>query len=140
MRTVAEDQAARLDRTVRHFDRRYLDRADRLVVEQVDRIDRRWISGIAGKGVGEAPLQYVEHMMACVAGNGRAAPVHDRAGLNRDSEIDGPALIIDPVSTTVVEPGWRARVDAIGNLILTRHQPRPAPQAADADGVDPVRL
>ncbi len=78
--------------------------------------------------------------LAQVDCGGRAAPVHDRAGLNRDSEIDGPALIIDPVSTTVVEPGWRARVDAIGNLILTRHQPRPAPQATDADGVDPVRL
>ena len=78
--------------------------------------------------------------LAQVDCSGCSAPVHDRAGLNRDSVLDGPALIIDPVSTTVVEPGWRARVDAIGNLILTRHQPRPAPQAIEQASVDPVRL
>ena len=71
---------------------------------------------------------------------GQDAPVHDRAGLSADSLIDGPALIIDPVSTTAVEPGWRARIDAIGNLILTRHVPRPKPDGGDAHAVDPVRL
>ncbi len=49
-------------------------------------------------------------------------------------------ILIDPVSTTAVEPGWRARLDAIGSLILTRHTPRPAPQTGDASAVDPVRL
>ncbi len=71
---------------------------------------------------------------------GQDAPVHDRAGLSADSLIDGPALIIDPVSTTAVEPGWRARIDAIGNLILTRHIPRPKPDSGDAHAVDAVRL
>ncbi len=71
---------------------------------------------------------------------GVQAPVFDRAGLTLDSIVDGPALISDPVSTTVVEPGWRARLDAIGNLVLTRHAPRPAPAADDGTAVDPVRL
>ncbi|MFX4086612.1 hydantoinase B/oxoprolinase family protein [Sphingobium yanoikuyae] len=71
---------------------------------------------------------------------GTPAPVFDRAGLTLDSAIDGPALISDPVSTTVVEQGWRARLDAIGNLVLTRHAPRPAPAADDGTAVDPVRL
>ncbi|ATI81767.1 hydantoinase B/oxoprolinase family protein [Sphingobium yanoikuyae] len=71
---------------------------------------------------------------------GAPAPVFDRAGLTLDSVVDGPALISDPVSTTVVEPGWRARLDAIGNLVLTRHAPRPAPAADDGTAVDPVRL
>lgn len=79
------------------------------------------------------PLAHVDYA-------GETAPVHDRAGLAASSVIDGPALIIDPVSTTAVEPGWRARLDAIGNLILTRHTPRPAPQTGDASAVDPVRL
>ena len=71
---------------------------------------------------------------------GVQAPVFDRAGLTLDSIVDGPALISDPVSTTVVEPGWRARLDAIGNLVLTRNAPRPAPAADDGTAVDPVRL
>ena len=80
-----------------------------------------------------APLAHV--MLA-----GAQAPVFDRAGLTLDSIVDGPALISDPVSTTVVEPGWRARLDTIGNLVLTRHAPRPAPAADDGTAVDPVRL
>jgi 5-oxoprolinase (ATP-hydrolysing) len=71
---------------------------------------------------------------------GVQAPVFDRAGLTLDSVVDGPALISDPVSTTVVEPGWRARLDVIGNLLLTRHAPRPAPATDDGTAVDPVRL
>ena len=71
---------------------------------------------------------------------GDAAPVHDRTGLAADSLIDGPALIIDPVSTTAVEPGWRAAIDPHGNLILTRHIPRARPAGDDDARVDPVRL
>ncbi len=79
------------------------------------------------------PLAHVDYA-------GDMAPVHDRAGVSADSLIDGPALIIDPVSTTAVEPGWRAQLDAHGNLILTRHIPRAKPESGDATSVDPVRL
>ncbi len=33
--------------------------------------------------------------------------------------IDGPALIFETVATTWVAPGWRLRVDAVGNLLLS---------------------
>ena len=48
------------------------------------------------------------------------APVHDRIGLPAGACIAGPALVIDPVSTVVVEPGWSARVDPHGSLVLER--------------------
>jgi 5-oxoprolinase (ATP-hydrolysing) len=65
--------------------------------------------------------------------------VHDRARLSPGDTVSGPALIIDPSATTVVEPGWRAEVDGHANLILTRTRPR---EAAPAMGttVDPVML
>ena len=44
--------------------------------------------------------------------------------LARATVIPGPALIVDPSATTVVEPGWQAEVDPLGNLILTRAAPR----------------
>jgi len=72
-------------------------------------------------------------------GRTRATPLHDRAALAAGFAIDGPALIIDTVATTVVEPGWRATVDAQGNLILARHAPRIATKAAGTEA-DPVRL
>jgi len=51
----------------------------------------------------------------------------------------GAALIVDPSATTVVEPGWRAEVDGLGNLILTRTAPRESAPAMGTE-VDPVML
>ena len=49
-----------------------------------------------------------------------AAPIFHRDDLAPSSEVDGPTIIIDANATTVVEPGWRARMDSRGDLILTR--------------------
>jgi 5-oxoprolinase (ATP-hydrolysing) len=67
------------------------------------------------------------------------AGVLDRATLSPGARIPGPALIIDPSATTMVEPGWQAEVDPLGNLILTRVVPRPASHAIGT-AVDPVML
>ena len=69
---------------------------------------------------------------------GGTMPLYRRDALAAGSRVDGPALIVDAVSTTMVEPGWRAAVDAGGSLILTRVAPRARPTADAA--VDPVRL
>jgi 5-oxoprolinase (ATP-hydrolysing) len=66
-------------------------------------------------------------------------PLYDRETLTAGFVAEGPAIIPDPVSTTIVEPGWRVTVDDIGNLILTRHTPRPLTSAIGT-AVDPVRL
>ena len=55
------------------------------------------------------------------------------------SEAEGPALIFDASSTTVVEPGWRAERAADGTLILTRAAPLERAHAIGTDA-DPVRL
>jgi 5-oxoprolinase (ATP-hydrolysing) len=65
--------------------------------------------------------------------------LYDRALLATGDLIPGPALIIDPSATTVVEPGWQAEVDPLGNLILTRSVPRAASYAIGTDA-DPVML
>jgi N-methylhydantoinase A len=48
------------------------------------------------------------------------APVHDRAALGAGDTIDGPAIIEQDDSTTILLPGWTARVDVVGNLHLER--------------------
>ncbi|MGS1016259.1 hydantoinase B/oxoprolinase family protein [Allosphingosinicella humi] len=65
--------------------------------------------------------------------------LYDRADLSPGQVIPGPALIVDPSATTVVEPGWQAEVDGLGNLILTRAVPRVAAPAIGTT-VDPVML
>jgi 5-oxoprolinase (ATP-hydrolysing) len=54
-------------------------------------------------------------------------------------EYVGPALIFEPTSTIVVEPGWRAERANDGTLVLTRAIPLQREKAIGTD-VDPVRL
>lgn len=53
--------------------------------------------------------------------------------------IDGPAIIAERNATTVVEPGWQARVTPFDHLVLDRVQPREA-RLAIGTSVDPVML
>lgn len=46
-------------------------------------------------------------------------PVYVRDLLPEDARFDGPAIVEQLDCTTVIEPGHRAEVDAIGNLILS---------------------
>lgn len=56
------------------------------------------------------------------SGMGGDAPylLFDRAKLSRTDVINGPAIIVESTGTNVVEAGWQARCDALGNLILSR--------------------
>ena len=46
--------------------------------------------------------------------------VYDRYKLEPDFEIQGPAIVEEVDSTTVIHPGYRAMVDKYGNLFLQR--------------------
>ncbi|SDJ02412.1 hydantoinase/oxoprolinase family protein [Salipiger marinus] len=48
------------------------------------------------------------------------AAVFDRQKLGEGAHLPGPAVVEQPETTTVILPGWAARVDAQGNLILER--------------------
>ncbi len=48
-----------------------------------------------------------------------STPVYRRPELKRGQQITGPAVILDPYSTTVLEPGWIISVCANGTMALT---------------------
>lgn len=56
---------------------------------------------------------------AWFAGRWQEAPVWQRREMG-SSRVDGPAIIEEDEATTVVPPGWLARVDGAGNLWLER--------------------
>ena len=51
-----------------------------------------------------------------------AVPIYRRTDLGLNSQIAGPALITETVSTTWLAPSWTARVDHYGNLRLSRSE------------------
>ncbi|MDB6082347.1 MAG: 5-oxoprolinase, partial [Gammaproteobacteria bacterium] len=69
----------------------------------------------------------------------RTAGRYVRETLRAGAFIEGPAVIVEPNATTVVEPGWAARRTIDGNLELERIRERPSPSDTAAR-VDPVRL
>ena len=69
----------------------------------------------------------------------RDAPVYDRDDLQPGDALDGPALIIEPNSTTSVEPGWRAELTGKHHLVMNRFTAKTRDNAIGTE-VDPVML
>ena len=67
------------------------------------------------------------------------APIYSRDELPLGHVIDAPAVIIEQSATTVVEPGWRATVDHLENLVLERVEALPK-RLAVGTNADPVML
>ncbi|HEY0823438.1 MAG TPA: hydantoinase/oxoprolinase family protein, partial [Ramlibacter sp.] len=62
-----------------------------------------------------------------------------REDLRPGDAIAGPAIIAEKNATTVVEPGWRARITSRDHIVLDRTTPR-AQKFAAGTQVDPVLL
>ena len=45
-------------------------------------------------------------------------PVHDRGGLRPGDKVEGPAIVVQDDTTTVIEPGYRGAVDRFGNILI----------------------
>lgn len=52
------------------------------------------------------------------AGRGIKTRIYDRGRLFAGNHLPGPAIVAEYSATTVIEPGWRGRVDPYGNLVL----------------------
>ncbi|HVJ34297.1 MAG TPA: hydantoinase/oxoprolinase family protein [Terriglobia bacterium] len=49
-------------------------------------------------------------------------PVYDGSKLGAGATIDGHAIIEEVTTTIVIEPGWRAKLDASGSYVITRRK------------------
>src|SRR5690606_12353065 len=67
------------------------------------------------------------------------APLYQRADLNETDKVTGPAIIVEPNATTVVDDGWQATVTTHGHLIVRRVRARSDVERVGT-AVDPVML
>ena len=70
---------------------------------------------------------------------------HDARVVRRDrlspgNRLKGPALIIEPNQTIVIEPGWEATINARDHVVLTRFEKLERALAIGADKADPILL
>jgi 5-oxoprolinase (ATP-hydrolysing) len=73
------------------------------------------------------------------AGAWRDAGVWHRDALEPGHAIEGPAIIVEPHQTIVIEPGWRAEVTRRDHVLLIRSTPLDRRHAIGT-GADPVHL
>ena len=66
-------------------------------------------------------------------------PFWDRTALAPGAVMTGPAVIVEPNATTVIEPGWAGTITDRGDLVLERVMARPS-RVAIGTSVDPVQL
>jgi 5-oxoprolinase (ATP-hydrolysing) len=83
----------------------------------------------------DAPATGGETLARSWFGGWREVPLLDRAALAPGEPVSGPALIVEPNSTTVVEPGWSAERLADGMLRLARCGGVPARELVSSGGV-----
>ena len=90
----------------------------------------------------QGPLRAAATVRAYFARAWHETPLFVRADTRPGDVITGPAIIAEANATTVVEPGWSARVTPRDHLVLRRVAPRPQRQAAGVRDtrVDPVLL
>ncbi len=69
----------------------------------------------------------------------QATPVFERSSLQPGDKLEGPALIVEDVATTVVDPGWSASVDGWQQLVLSAKNAAPSTERVDTTR-DPVLL
>lgn len=86
--------------------------------------------------VDATPVAFVDTHMGAKT---RKTPVYRRAELLPGMSVEGPAVIQDPVSTIVVEPGWQARISELNHLLMKRVKAREVTFAVGTE-VDPVML
>ena len=59
-----------------------------------------------------------------------SAALYRRERLSAGAKITGPAIVVEPLTTTIIDPGWQASVLSGGELLLTHLNGAAAPHSA----------
>ena len=86
---------------------------------------------------GEAPVHEWSRLFS--ADQFHRVPVILRDQMRPGNRLKGPALIMESIGTIVVEPGWSAKMNARGHILLARHEPIKRTRAIGTRA-DPVML
>ncbi len=72
-----------------------------------------------GEEEGETPDgALIETAQAVFGGERMQTPIYERSTLRPGNRFHGPAIVVETSATTVVAPGYEARVDTYGNIIM----------------------
>ncbi|HEU4948451.1 MAG TPA: hydantoinase B/oxoprolinase family protein [Kribbella sp.] len=138
-----------LDAMVAEFEATYRRRFSFLMPGKQIIVEAATLELLGAAGIGEeawirparqgGELKAAARVAMFAAGTWTDAGLYRRDDLSPGDQVDGPAIIGEANATTVVEPGWRAELNDLGHLLLSRVQARPERRAIGT-AVDPVML
>jgi len=70
------------------------------------------------RGSGDPSGAVIERTEVFVDGQARAANIYDRAKLKAGDRIEGPAIVVEMDSTTLILPGHVGEIDAVGSILI----------------------
>ncbi len=120
----------------------FIDRMRGLVIEAMD-VEAfgggAALSDPVRKGLKRSAPQPVERTKFYSQGKWRRAGVFLRESVTAGQKISGPALLIEPHQTIVIEDGWQAQITPRNHVVLTRAKALPRRRAIGTKA-DPVLL
>ncbi len=114
---------------------------ERAIVFDMVSVEAIGETGEAPKSLGAAgaPADAVATVAFYAEGASTDAPLYVRENLTEGATVTGPAIITEATGTNIIEAGWVARVDGLGNLIIERGVKKQRALAAGTTA-DPVLL
>ncbi|WP_018875326.1 MULTISPECIES: hydantoinase B/oxoprolinase family protein [unclassified Thioalkalivibrio] len=93
----------------------------------------------------QGPAPEADTVAMVIDGDQRHVPLYRRESLQPGMTLAGPAIVIEPTATLVLEPGWAGCIEADGTLRLDRERGsarRPGAAATSPEAVprDPILL
>jgi 5-oxoprolinase (ATP-hydrolysing) len=137
---VAEMNAAYARRHQQRFGFIYAERdvvVEAAVLELIS--SEAQVEPIAAGTTADPAAKPCAHTRMVASGGHVEAPIYRREEIPAGASIPGPAIIIEPTATIVVEPDWQACTNPDNHLVLKRVRPRPR-RLAIGTSVDPIML
>ena len=95
------------------------DRSLEIVAIRVEVTGKSGVQLESSRSATSMPLPTASTSSLYVDGEQLAAAVYARADLQPGMQLAGPAIIVEAMSTTIIDPGWQAEVFSGGELVLT---------------------
>ena len=88
---------------------------------------------------GETDVAPLATRRVVFGGVAHETPFYKREDMKPGAVVTGPAVVVEPVGTTVIDPGWEAKVNGRDHLVVTRVVPLKRTEAIGTEA-DPVML
>ena len=122
----------------------HADRSIEIVAVRVETVGRTPIPDEPRGELTHRSPEPSETTQTSFSGTEHETAVFLREQLHPGDEITGPAILCEPISTVVIDPGWQAVVHEHGELIITRNgdesQNNPHSTIRNPQSADPVLL